>query len=105
MKILVVEDEPLLREGLVDLLEGAGHSVVAVADGEAALARGADPTFELLLLDLMLPKLDGIEVCRRLRELRPHLPILMLTARGSEDEKVAGFKAGADDYLTKPFGT
>ena len=105
MKILIVEDEPLLRTGLVDLLTGAGHTVEAVADGEAALARGVDPTFELLLLDLMLPLLDGIEVCRRLRELRPGLPVLMLTARGSEEEKVAGFEAGADDYLTKPFGT
>lgn len=105
MKILIVEDETLLREGLADLLRGAGHTVLAAADGETALARGADPTLDLVLLDLMLPKLDGIEVCRRLRELRPRLPILMLTARGAEDDKVAGFEAGADDYVTKPFGT
>lgn len=105
MKILVVEDEPILREGLLDLLAGEGHSVEAVADGEAGLARGADPTFELMILDLMLPKLDGVEVCRKLRELRPDLPILMLTARGAEDDKVAGLKAGADDYVTKPFGS
>ena len=105
MKILVVEDEALLREGLVDLLVGAGHTVDAVGDGRSALARGADPTFELVLLDLMLPKLDGVSVCKGLRELRPDLPILMLTALGSEDEKVAGLKAGADDYVTKPFGT
>jgi two-component system alkaline phosphatase synthesis response regulator PhoP len=58
-----------------------------------------------MVLDLMLPKLNGVEVCRRLRELRPELPILMLTARGAEDDKVAGFKAGADDYVTKPFGS
>jgi DNA-binding response OmpR family regulator len=105
VKILVVEDEPLLREGLVDLLAGAGHSVEAVADGEAGLDRGSDPTFDLLILDLMLPKLDGVEVCRRVRELRPQVPVLMLTARGAEDDKVAGFEAGADDYVTKPFGT
>jgi len=105
VKILVVEDEPVLREGLEDLLTGAGHSVDSVADGEAALARGSDPSVELLVLDLMLPKLDGVEVCRRLRELRPALPILMLTARGSEDDKVDGLRAGADDYVTKPFGT
>jgi DNA-binding response OmpR family regulator len=105
VKILVVEDEPLLREGLVDLLTGAGHRVRAVADGEAALAEGGDPSLDLLLLDLMLPKLDGIEVCRRLRELRPDLRILMLTARGSEEEKVTGLQAGADDYVTKPFGS
>jgi DNA-binding response OmpR family regulator len=105
VKILVVEDEPVLREGLTDLLIGAGHSVEAVADGEAALARGADAAFELLVLDLMLPKLDGVEVCRRLRELRPNLPILMLTAKGSEDDKVEGLRSGADDYVTKPFST
>ena len=105
VRILVVEDEPVLREGLVDLLKAAGHSVTAVADGEGALLHGADPALELLLLDLMLPGIDGVEVCRRLRELRPELPILMLTARGSEDDKVRGFEAGADDYVTKPFGT
>ena len=105
MRILVVEDEPVLREGLVDLLRGAGHSVEAVADGEAALGRGSDPAIQLLLLDLMLPKLNGTEVCRRLRELRPDLPILILTALGDEDDKVAGLEAGADDYVTKPFGT
>jgi two-component system alkaline phosphatase synthesis response regulator PhoP len=105
VKILVVEDDPLLREGLADLLAGAGHSVEAVADGEEALDRGADPAIDVLILDLMLPKLDGVAVCRRLRELRPHLPILMLTARVTEDDKVRGLLAGADDYVTKPFGT
>ncbi len=105
MKILVVEDEAVLREGLVDLLSAAGHIVESAADGETALARGTDPSFQLILLDLMLPKLNGIEVCRRLRELRGDLPILILTARGSEEEKVAGLEAGADDYVTKPFGT
>ncbi len=104
MRILVVEDEPLLREGLVDLLEGAGYSATAVGDGESALAAGSDPSIELVILDLMLPKLDGVEVCRRLRELRPDLPILMLTARGAEDDKVEGLRSGADDYVTKPFG-
>jgi DNA-binding response OmpR family regulator len=101
--ILLVEDEPVLRAGLVDLLSVAGHRVVAVADGEAALARGAAPEIELVVLDLMLPRLSGIEVCRRLRELRPALPILMLTARGSESDKIEGLHVGADDYVTKPF--
>lgn len=105
MKILLVEDDAPLRDGLADLLRGAGHDCEAVGDGLAALARGADPAIDLLLLDLMLPGLDGIEVCRRLRVLRPGLPVLMLTARGAEDDKVAGFAAGADDYLSKPFGT
>ncbi len=105
MKILVVEDDAALRDGLVDLLSAAGHRVEATADGESALARAADPAFDLLLLDLMLPKLDGIEVCRRVRVLRPELPILMLTALGDEDDKVRGLRSGADDYVTKPFGT
>ncbi len=104
LKILVVEDEPMLRDGLVDLFEGAGHTVTAVGDGQAGVTEGREKAFDLVVLDLMLPKLDGIEVCRRLRVARPTLPILMLTARGAEEEKVKGLKAGADDYVTKPFG-
>jgi len=103
VRILIVEDEPALREGLTDLLAAADHEVVAEELGKAAVERGTREPFDLVLLDLMLPDLDGVEVCRRLRKARPFLPILMLTARGSEDDKVAGFAAGADDYLTKPF--
>jgi len=104
MKILIVEDEQRLREGLVDLLTAADHQVTPVEDGRAAVETGTAENFDLVLLDLMLPQMDGIEVCRRLRQVRPDLPILMLTARGSEEDKVAGFAAGADDYVTKPFG-
>ncbi len=104
MKILVVEDEEALRLGLTDLLQGEGHMVEAVEDGLVAAERALDPSFDLMLLDLMLPGLDGVEVCRRVRELRPALPILMLTARGAEEDKVEGLTAGADDYLAKPFG-
>ena len=104
MKILVVEDEPVLRDGLTDLLKGAGHAVTPVGDGAEAAARGTGEPFDLVLLDLMLPKLDGIEVCRRLRKARPEMPVLMLTARGAEEDKVRGLKMGADDYVTKPFG-
>ena len=93
-----------LGPGLVDLLRGAGHSVEAVGDGATAAQRGVDDAFDLVLLDLMLPRLDGVEVCRRLRQSRPGLPILMLTARGSEEDKVRGLTVGADDYVTKPFG-
>ncbi len=100
----MVEDEPGLREGLIDLLRGDGHDVVACADGASAAARGLAEPFELVVLDLMLPRMDGIEVCRRLRGARPGMPILMLTARGSEDDKVRGLGEGADDYVTKPFG-
>jgi two-component system response regulator RegX3 len=104
MKILVVEDDPVLRDGLVDLLRSAGHTVDMVADGVTATKRGMDPDLDLVVLDVMLPKLDGIEVCHRLRKARPDLPILMLTAKGSEEDKVRGLKVGADDYVTKPFG-
>jgi DNA-binding response OmpR family regulator len=104
MKILVVEDDPMLRNGLVDLLRGAGHEVKAAADGQAGLQLGKEESFDLVVLDLMMPKLDGIQVCQRLRTVRPALAILMLTARGAEEEKVKGLRAGADDYVTKPFG-
>jgi len=103
MRILIVEDERILREGLTDLLSAAGHDVVAREGGRSAVDCGTREAFDLVLLDLMLPDLDGIEVCRRLRRARPSLYILMLTARGSEDDRVAGLEAGADDYLTKPF--
>jgi DNA-binding response OmpR family regulator len=104
MNILLVEDDPTLRTGLVDLLENAGHTVDAVEDGMTAVDRGVGGGHELVLLDLTLPGLDGIEVCRRLRSAKPDMLILVLTARGREDDKVSGLKAGADDYVTKPFG-
>jgi two-component system, OmpR family, response regulator RegX3 len=104
VRILVVEDELGLREGLCDLLTGDGHEVSAAADGQQGLARGLAEPFDLVVLDLMLPRLDGIEVCRRLRAARPGQPILMLTARGGEDDVVRGLGEGADDYVTKPFG-
>ena len=99
----MVEDEPSLREGISDLLRGDGHTITAVGDGIAGVETGLNELFDLVVLDLMLPQLDGIEVCRRLRAARPGLPILMLTARGSEDDKVRGLGEGADDYVTKPF--
>jgi DNA-binding response OmpR family regulator len=103
VRILLIEDEPSLRDGIVDLLEGDGHVVTAAADGVTGLESGLRGLFELVVLDLMLPRLDGMEVCRRLRAARPGIPILMLTARGSEDDKVRGLIEGADDYVTKPF--
>ena len=99
----MVEDEASLRDGIVDLLTGDGHDVTAVGDGVAGVEAGLRDPFDLVLLDLMLPRLDGMEVCRRLRGARPGMPILMLTARGSEDDKVRGLMEGADDYVTKPF--
>src|SRR5262245_32750251 len=103
VRILVVEDEAGLREGIVDLLEGDDHVVTAVGDGVAGVEAGLRELFDLVVLGLMLPRLDGMDVCRRLRAARPGLPILMLTARGSEDDKVRGLLEGADDYVTKPF--
>jgi DNA-binding response OmpR family regulator len=103
VRVLVVEDEASLREGIVDLLRGDGHDVTAAADGMAGAEAGLRDPFDLVVLDLMLPRLDGMEVCRRLRAARPGMPILMLTARGSEDDKVRGPMEGADDYVTKPF--
>lgn len=105
MRVLIVEDERSLREALVELLTQRGFAVQAVADGAIGAEAGLNPDVELVLLDLSLPGLDGVEVCRRLRSKRPALPILILTARGSEDERVEGLRAGADDYLVKPFGT
>ncbi len=99
----MVEDEASLRDGIVDLLTGDGHQVTAVGDGVAGVEAGLRDPFDLVVLDLMLPRLDGMEVCRRLRSARPGMPILMLTARGSEDDKVRGLMEGADDYVTKPF--
>jgi DNA-binding response OmpR family regulator len=103
VRILLVEDEANLREGIVDLLEADDHAVTAVGDGVTGVETGLREPFDLVVLDLMLPRLDGMEVCRRLRAARPGMPILMLTARGSEDDKVRGLIEGADDYVTKPF--
>ena len=93
----------MLRDGLVDLLEAAGHEVVAVGDGLAGAERGVAEAFDMVILDWMLPRLEGPEVCQRLRLARPALPVLMLTAKGDDLDKVRGLRSGADDYVTKPF--
>ena len=100
--ILVVDDEPTLRETLVDALEADGFRVVAAADGREALTRFRADRPDLVLLDLMLPELSGIEVCRIIRA-ESGVPIVMLTAKDSELDKVVGLELGADDYVTKPF--
>ena len=102
-RILVVEDEESIRVGLCDLLVYHGYAPTAVSTGEEGLDRGLSEAFHLIVLDIMLPGLSGLDVCRRLRETVPRVPILMLTARGSEDDVVEGLQAGADDYVTKPF--
>ncbi len=103
LEILVVEDEEAIRRGLCDVLVYHGYAPTAVEDGESGLRQGRSAQYALVLLDIMLPGINGFDVCRELREIRPTLPVLMLTARGSEDDILAGFRAGADDYVTKPF--
>jgi DNA-binding response OmpR family regulator len=101
-KILVVEDEPALQETLEYNLSRQGYSVSIVGDGQAALDIARTSQFDLIVLDVMLPILDGFEVCRILRQ-EMNVPILMLTARDDEIDRVIGLEMGADDYLTKPF--
>ncbi|MGE5546032.1 MAG: response regulator transcription factor [Solirubrobacterales bacterium] len=103
MRVLVVEDEPQLALRLEKVLEGAGYAVDVAYDGEEAWFMGDTEPFDAVVLDLGLPKLDGISVLQRWREAGRSMPVLILTARTRWSEKVAGFNAGADDYLTKPF--
>lgn len=103
-RILVIEDEPPVLLGLVDNLELEGYAVLTATDGEEGLRVARECGPDLIVLDLMLPKVDGFEVCRILREEGVTIPIVMLTARGQEGEKVRGLDLGADDYITKPFG-
>jgi len=104
-RLLVVEDDPQVRAMLARALGYEGFEVTTVATGEAAMAelRASHP--ELMLLDLLLPDEDGMDVCRRIRAAGEHLPILMLTARDTVSDRIAGLEAGADDYLVKPFST
>jgi two-component system alkaline phosphatase synthesis response regulator PhoP len=102
-RILLVEDEPTLAMALMDRLEAEGYAVDGASTGELALERAANDTFDLVMLDIMLPGQDGFEVCRQLRQQRLDIPILMLTARSLILDKVVGLKLGADDYVTKPF--
>jgi len=101
--ILVAEDQADIRDLLVMNLRGAGYEVAAVADGAAALASQTENASDLLILDLMMPALDGLEVCKALRARGHGTPILMLTAKSTELDRVLGLELGADDYLTKPF--
>src|SRR5262249_55593909 len=101
--ILIVEDERDIASVLADDLRVEGHEAEIASDGEAALRRAREEKWDLLLLDLMLPRKDGLEVCRELRRARIQTPIIMLTAKTQEAEKVLGLELGADDYVTKPF--
>src|SRR5205085_11928597 len=102
-RILIVEDEPAMVEGLRDNFEYEGYDVVSAGDGVAGLERALADDPDLVVLDVMMPRLSGLDVCKQLKAKRPSLPIIMLTARGQEVDKVVGLELGADDYVTKPF--
>lgn len=104
-RILIVEDELPMRRALEDVLAAEGYRVLSAADGEAGLQRAIAEKPDLILLDIMLPRLDGYSVCAELRRLENPVPILMLTAKGQIEDRVMGLDAGADDYLVKPFST
>ncbi len=103
MRILVVEDDPRLGPSLKKGLEGNHYAVDLVADGDEALLAGSTVPYDLIILDVLLPRLSGFEVCRELRKQKRLMPILLLTALGEVDHRVTGLDMGADDYLTKPF--
>jgi DNA-binding response OmpR family regulator len=102
-RILVVEDDAAIRRGLVDALSFAGYATLEASEGAAALASALESDCDLLLLDLVLPGCDGLTVLRELRGARSPLPVIVLTARGAEDDRVRGLGLGADDYVVKPF--
>jgi len=104
-RILIIEDELPMRTALQDVLAGEGYRVLTAADGASGLSRALEEKPDLLLLDIMMPRLDGYAVCSELRRLAQPMPILMLTAKGQIEDRVQGLDVGADDYLVKPFST
>ncbi len=104
-RILIIEDEMPLRNALTDLLQAQGYRVITAADGAIGLERARTESIDLLLLDVMLPQLDGYSLCTEVRRASPALPILMITAKGRVDDRVTGLDSGADDYLVKPFSS
>lgn len=101
-KVLVVDDEKLIVKGIRFSLEQDGMEVDCAYDGEEAVEKAKDKKYDIILLDLMLPKMDGLEVCQQIREFS-NVPIVMLTAKGEDMDKILGLEYGADDYITKPF--
>ena len=101
--ILIVEDDPTMLRGLKDNFEYAGYNVLTARDGEAGLTAAIDASPDLILLDIMLPKINGYEICRLVRKEKLDMPVIMLTAKGEESDIILGLNLGADDYVTKPF--
>jgi DNA-binding response OmpR family regulator len=104
MKILIAEDDTHIREGLVDVLEGEGYQVVAAADGEEALRLYRAEQPDLLCLDIMMPRMNGYDVCKEIRKEDATIPILFISAKSEEIDRVLGLELGADDFIGKPFG-
>jgi DNA-binding response OmpR family regulator len=102
-RILTIEDDPAIRRGIVDALRFAGYETLEAADGNTGLELATHGHFDLLLLDLVLPGREGFEILEEVRRLRPTLPVIILTARGDEGDRVRGLRDGADDYVVKPF--
>ncbi|MBI1913547.1 MAG: response regulator transcription factor [Planctomycetes bacterium] len=102
-RLVVIEDEQAIRRGISDALRASGYEIAEASDGVRGLDEAARAGVDLVLLDLMLPRRDGLDVLTQLRRLRPSLPVIILTARGSEDDRVRGLRMGADDYVVKPF--
>jgi len=102
-RILIVEDEPNMVAGLRDNFEYEGYEVLTASDGAEGLGRALNDAPDLVILDVMMPKMSGLDVCKQLKAKRPAMPVIMLTARGQEVDKVVGLELGADDYVTKPF--
>src|ERR1700687_469551 len=102
-RVVIIEDEPPIRRGVVDALRAAGYDTAEAADGVRGLEEALKHGVELVLLDLLLPRRDGLQVLAEVRKVRPTLPVIILTARGTEDDRVRGLKMGADDYVVKPF--
>ena len=103
-RILIVEDDAVLLRGLSDNMRNAGYQVETASDGRAGLKQALDQPPDLMLLDIMLPLFNGFELCQRVRQAKLNFPIIMLTAKGEEEDVVRGLELGADDYVTKPFG-
>ncbi|MEO0483974.1 MAG: response regulator transcription factor [Planctomycetota bacterium] len=101
--VLVVEDDDAIRRGIVDAVEASGYSVLQAPDGQAGLNTALAADLDLVLLDVMMPRLDGLTVLAEIRKVKPGLPVIMLTAKGEEEDKVRGLRTGADDYMVKPF--
>jgi two-component system alkaline phosphatase synthesis response regulator PhoP len=103
-RVLVVEDDPAMARALRDGFEYEGYAVRVAADGDEGLRLAREAAVDLIVLDVMLPRMSGLEICQQLREARDDVPIILLTARSQESDKVQGLRLGADDYVTKPFG-